>query len=170
LLCYRVRYIKYFGTDAFLNSVTLSSGTTSNLYVNDEVVFANSVGGLIAGNKYYIKSINSSTGFSVSANINGVAVALSTVTYITTGVHYPRTTTLTIAASNVSGSLLNGYYIKDSAGVRPNNSYISNITGTTTLTLYVSWNANLTVAGTSGISFVTADTRLTIMHFSLIVE
>lgn len=63
------------GTDRF----TLSTGNTSELVVNNTITFNNPVfGGVTAGTVYYIKSIDSSTQFTISETLNGATFALTT--------------------------------------------------------------------------------------------
>jgi hypothetical protein len=153
-------------TDAFLNLVTLGSGTTSSFNINDEIVFAASIGGLTAGNIYYIQSIYSSTQFTVSSEYNGDPIQVTTDASSTTATRWPRTTTITIPSSDVFGTLKIGEYIADSAGVLPNNSFITGISGTTTLTISVSWQTNAVVLAATDISFVCSEIT-TINNFGL---
>ena len=153
-------------TDAFLNTVILSSGTTSSFYPNDEIVFAADIGGLTAGVKYYIHSIASSTEFWVTANINGSPLQLTTDASSTTATVWPRSTTLTIPAIDVFGTLKVGEYIGDNANALPNNSTITEITGTSTLTITVSWTTNSVVPATSNVSFVCSE-QYTLNNYGL---
>lgn len=63
------------GTDRF----TLSSGTTDELVVNNTITFNNPVfGGVTAGTVYYIKSVESSTEFTISDTLSGATFSLTT--------------------------------------------------------------------------------------------
>ena len=66
-------------------------------------------------------------------------------------------TTLTVAASDVTGTFQIGQYISDTGNILPRNTQITNITGTTTLTITVSWNDSTTIAATSNLSLVAND-------------
>jgi hypothetical protein len=66
-------------------------------------------------------------------------------------------TTVTIPASAVTGSLTNLMFIADSSGLLPVNSQITNISGTDTLTLTVSWEFPENVAAGSNVSIVASD-------------
>ncbi len=70
--------------DEFLNYLTLSSGSTATLNINDPVVFDDDIGGsiiddiegIVAGNTYYVIEILSSTDFVVSTTVGGTPVEL----------------------------------------------------------------------------------------------
>ena len=66
-------------------------------------------------------------------------------------------TTITIAASDVTGTLQVGQYISDTTNVLPRNTQITTITGTTTLTLTVTWDTSTTIPATTGSSLVAND-------------
>jgi len=69
-------------------------------------------------------------------------------------------TTVSILASDVTGGFQVGQYINDSTNVLPRNSQITSITGTTTLTLTVSWTGSQTISSTSNeSSFIANDTQ-----------
>jgi hypothetical protein len=153
-------------TNSYLNLVSLSSGSTSSFNLNDEIVFSTTIGGLVAGSIYYIQSIYSATEFTVSQNYNGIPVQLTNDTSPTTAIRWPRTTTLTVPAADVFGSLKIGEYIADSLGILPTNSFITNISGTTNLTISVSWQTNAAIAAASNVSFVCSELT-TINNFGL---
>ncbi len=65
--------------DEDLNWLTLSSGSTSVLNVNDSIVFTGTTfGGIIAGQAYYVVEILNSTEFVVSEQVGGTPVQLTT--------------------------------------------------------------------------------------------
>lgn len=66
-------------------------------------------------------------------------------------------TTITIDASDVSGSFQVGQYISDTSGILPNNTQITEISGTTTLTLTVAWSYTAIVTPTTNVSLVAND-------------
>ena len=67
-------------------------------------------------------------------------------------------TTISILASNVeAGAFQIGQYITDSAGKLPRNTQITDITGTTTLTLTVEWDSATSFVGTSNVSLIAND-------------
>ena len=67
-------------------------------------------------------------------------------------------TTVTIPANDVlAGVFQVGQYITDSAGVLPRNTQITNITGTSTLTLTVEWENSTSFASTLNVSLVAND-------------
>ena len=71
---------------------------------------------------------------------------------------YPTTTAVTISTSAVTGAFQIGQYITDSTNVLPRNAYITNITGTTTLTITVEWSNGASFASASLSSLVASDT------------
>jgi hypothetical protein len=68
-------------------------------------------------------------------------------------------TTITIAASAVTGAFQVGQYINDSTNILPLNTQITAITGTTTLTLTVEWVTSQTIGSTSVASLIANDTQ-----------
>jgi hypothetical protein len=80
-----------------------------------------------------------------------VAVSLTTMT---TGVY---STTVTIDADDIVGNLTVNQFITDSAGVLPLNATVSNISGTTTLTITVVWDDPSTFVPATNVSFVADD-------------
>lgn len=153
-------------TDSFMNLVTLSSGDTSEFNVNDEIIFQTSIGGIVAGNVYYIQSIYDNTKFTVSVDINGSPYQLTTETNSVLATHWQRTTTLTIPASDVFGTLKIGEYIADDTGVLPNNAYITGFSGSSVLTITISWQTNAVIAATTNSSFVCSE-QFTINNYGL---
>jgi hypothetical protein len=67
------------------------------------------------------------------------------------------TTTVSILASDVTGTFQIGQYISDTSNVLPRNSQITNITGTTTLTLTIVWDDTTTIPATTNTSFIAND-------------
>ena len=63
-------------------------------------------------------------------------------------------TTITIPASAVTGQLIDLMFIADSAGLLPVNSQITNVSGTTTLTITVTWENAQSIAAGSDLSIV----------------
>lgn len=67
-------------------------------------------------------------------------------------------TTVSIPASDITGTFQLEQYISDSTNLLPRNSRITEISGTTTIVLTVSWNSIETFAGTSTASIIATDT------------
>lgn len=86
--------------DENLNYLTLSSGNTSSLNVNDSIIFsAPTIGGIVAGQTYYVTEILSSTEFVVSETVGGEAVQLTNAS----GAMLSTANGLTVAAiSNIT--------------------------------------------------------------------
>lgn len=95
----------------------------------------------VAGKENYYPDVEVYTAF--SGTINGVVSGTST--------------TITIPLSAVTGSFQVGQYITDSNGILPRNTTITNITGTTTLAITVTWANATTLATTTNLSFVAND-------------
>jgi hypothetical protein len=72
--------------DQVLNYLTLASGSTSTLTINSPIIFSNVIGGIIAGQIYYITGILSSTDFTVSTTIGGLPTEVTTASGSMTGV------------------------------------------------------------------------------------
>ena len=128
------------GTDLICNSTTgFRVGDLVNFPAGDATPSP-----LVAGTNYYIVDISSSTNFKVSATKNGTAISLSAFSPTAPGRTFnwtPQSTAITIASSAVSrGTLAVGQFIADSSGILPSNTNITEITGTTTLTVIVSWD------------------------------
>ena len=90
--------------DQDLNWLTLSSGDTGSLTVNDTIIFdAPTLGGLIAGESYYVIQILNSTEFVVSETVGGPAVELyndtGSMTASANGLTVAGITTITNAIS-----------------------------------------------------------------------
>ena len=65
--------------DEELNWLTLSSGDTSVLNINDSIIFTGTTfGGIVAGRTYYVTEIWNSTEFVVSEQVGGTPVQLTT--------------------------------------------------------------------------------------------
>jgi hypothetical protein len=134
-----------------LRAITATAVTTNIITINstsgfrlDDVInisVPGGIGGLMPDTDYYINEIVSSTQFKVSATKGGSVYNLSNDTDSTPDntTWFPLSTTVTIPASDVTGSIDTGLYIADSTNLLPTNATISEITGTTTLTLTVTW-------------------------------
>ena len=96
----------------------------------------------VAGQQNYYPDVTVYTGY--NATILPVTAQVST--------------TILVPASSVTGLFQVGQYITDSTNLLPRNAYISNITGTTILTLTVSWSAVQTFGATSIASLIATDT------------
>jgi len=75
------------------------------------------------------------------------------------GVTGGTSTTITIPASDVSGTFQVGQYVTDSTNLLPNSTRITSITGTATLTLDLSWSGVATFGSTSSASLIANDTN-----------
>jgi hypothetical protein len=65
--------------DEFLNFLTLGVGTTSQLNINDPLIFsAPTLGGIIAGQLYYVVQIINSTDFVISEEVGGTPFVVFT--------------------------------------------------------------------------------------------
>jgi len=66
-------------------------------------------------------------------------------------------TTITVDASDITGTFQVGQYISDTTGVLPRNTQITEITGTTTLTITVEWAYSSVVASATSASLIAND-------------
>ena len=108
--------------DEELDYLTLSTGSTSSLTVNSNIVFqAPTIGGLIAGQSYYVTSILNSTDFTVSTQVGGIPTTVTTdsgsMTAVVNGltvapiIDIENTITGPIATTNVSATASGTDYI-----------------------------------------------------------
>lgn len=91
--------------------------------------------------------------------------AYSTNTATLNSVLLGTSTTITVPSENVFGKLAIGQYITNDTSTIPNNSQITQITGTTTLTITISWSSPKTFSTVTNTSFITTDT--TVDNYSL---
>ena len=81
--------------------LTLGSGTTSSLNINDAITFTGTTfGGIIANQTYYVVDIISSTEFAVSDTLGGPAVVLTTDSGSMTGITNPPTVAPIVGVDN----------------------------------------------------------------------
>jgi len=65
--------------DEVLDYLTLSSGSTSSLNINDSIIFAApTIGGIVAGQTYYVTEIINSTDFVISEDVGGLPFTVTT--------------------------------------------------------------------------------------------
>ena len=89
--------------DQSMDWLTLSSGSTGSLNVNDPLIFSgSSIGGVVLGRKYYVLAILTSTSFVISETVGGEPVTLTT----DTGTMYLNANGLTVAPiTNISNAI-----------------------------------------------------------------
>ena len=89
-----------------LNYLTLASGSTSSLVLNSAIVFENVIGGIIAGQTYYITQILNSTDFVISTQVGGVPYEVTTASGAMTSVVKGLTVSPIVGVdSNISNQL-----------------------------------------------------------------
>lgn len=98
----------------------------------------------IAGSRAYYPDVETFTSY--TATINPVTAGTST--------------TITVDAENVTGVFQVGMYVADTQAVLPVNSQITDISGTTTLTITVEWEDAHTIVSTPDSSIVGTDTTV----------
>jgi hypothetical protein len=87
--------------DMVLDYLTISSGDTSSLNVNDAIQFvAPTIGGIVAGQTYYIVQIINSTDFSISETVGGIAFTVTDDTGSMYGITNPPTVANITAINN----------------------------------------------------------------------
>lgn len=77
-----------------------------------------------------------------------------------TGIALTTSTTITVPANAVTGQLVDFMFIADSLNILPPNTQITDISGTTTLTLTVSWATPTQIIGGTLASIVASDTTV----------
>jgi hypothetical protein len=100
---------------------------------------------VIPGTKAYYPDVETYTAY--TATINSAIAATST--------------TFVVDNNDVTGVFQVGMYVGDTDKILPNNSQITSITGTTTLTITVEWEDAKTFAGTTNASIVGTDATVT---------
>jgi hypothetical protein len=87
--------------DQELNYLTLASGTTGNLTVNSPIIFSSpTVGGIVAGQIYYITEILNSSDFTISTTVGGLPTVVTTDTGSMNGVVNGLTVANIVAINN----------------------------------------------------------------------
>ena len=105
--------------------LTLGSGSTSSLNVNDAVIFnAPTIGGITANQIYYVVSILSSTEFAISTTLGGSPLTLTTDSGSMTGITNPPSVSNIVAIDNAIASPIATTIVTSATG--------STITGTST--------------------------------------
>ena len=105
-----------------------------------------------------ITALGSGTGGIGTYTVSTAPPVSVTPTAMTAGV---TSTTITILASDVVGTLTTNMYISDQLQVLPLNSLITNITGVTTLTITVEWDDPTNFTSVTNTSFVAGDNNNT---------
>jgi len=125
-------------TDIF----TTTTGTTG-FQVNDLIVFDGITldPTIQDGKSYYIAEVVSGTQFKISATKGGSVIGPDSNLGAGGNIIWsPLSTTVTVAADEITGTFTVGQYVKDSTNALPRNAQIASITGTTNLTLTVEWD------------------------------
>jgi hypothetical protein len=168
-----VDFIDYRTTDAlstvsgslnYYPDVQVYSTNTATITASSVIPIAASA--MVPGTTYKITEVGTTNWNTVAGTIDqyyyvGQSV-LCAVAGTGTGKGLPLTTstTITVPASAVTGSLVNYMFIADSLNLLPPNSQITNISGTTTLTLTISWETPQQIVGGTSVSIVASDTTV----------
>jgi hypothetical protein len=105
--------------------LTLGSGSTASLIVNDAIIFnAPTIGGIIANQTYYVVDILSSTEFAVSNTLGGVPLTLTTASGSMIGIINPPSVSNIVAIDNAIAPPIASTLVTTATGTV--------ITGTTT--------------------------------------
>ena len=116
--------------DQTLNYLTLASGSTSSLIVNSAIIFENVIGGIVAGQTYYITQILNSTNFVISTQVGGLPYEVTTDSGSMTSVVNGLTVSNIVGIDNAISTPVK---INVSGTVDANNSVICNTTSTLTV-------------------------------------
>lgn len=126
-------------SSAITNYFTIDSTTGFN--VNDLIVFeTGTIGGVTTGVNYYIAEVASPTQITLSTAKNGAVYIPTTASGSVSVTWVPQSTTITVLGSDVTGTFAVDQYIVDSTNLLPRNATITSVSGTTTITLGVTWN------------------------------
>ena len=132
--------------DQALNYLTLASGSTSSLIINSAIVFQNVIGGVVAGQTYYITQILNSTDFVISTQVGGLPFQVTNATGAMTSVVNQLTVANIVGIDNTLSAPL---VINVSGTVSANNSVVCNSTTSLVVGQDIIFKAAVqTVAGT----------------------
>jgi len=137
----------YTGYAASIAAVSISTVAASSLVVGT----------------YYSISALGDTNWNAVAGTSGETFAANQVilckaTGSGTGTGIPVSTTVSVLTSDITGTFQVGQYITDSTNLLPRNAYITDITGTTSLTITVAWSTPVGVGSSASASLVASDT------------
>ena len=129
--------------------IITSVGTTNFILIGASsntigVTFVATGSGIGTGTANVVYSVGNSVTATTTGSGTGTAILVSKGT-------------VTIPASDVTGTLQLNQYISDSDSILPANARIIGITGTTTLTLTLEWNYPTVISSASQVSFVAND-------------
>lgn len=129
-------------TTAVTNEVTVGTGETAGLVVNQPIVFSASIGGLVAGTVYYVLTIVDGENFTVGSQANGTDLPLLTATGTLTASQDSMTLAANAAASVTDSAWT---FADDEAGfiVRQKGRSKFLVTGVTTGLTGVCYTANV---------------------------
>lgn len=104
--------------DEYLDWLTLSTGSTSSLHINEAITFNSpTIGGIIPGLTYYVVGILSSTEFTVSTTIGGIPVTLTTASgSMTTSVNPPTVANIVSVNNAISPPLATTNVVQTTTG------------------------------------------------------
>ena len=144
-------YISGVGITAgtYITAFGSGSGGTGTYTINSSLVITTSD---MVGNTY--------ESFTISEDQNGDTLILSTASGTFDVVVTPLSTTATVLATDITGAIAVGQYITDSTQLLPRSSNITAISGTTTLTITMTWNQPTIFASTTVASIITTDLQV----------
>ncbi len=121
----------------------------------------------VPGATYQISTYGTTTDWNAIAGTTGASYAVGSIFLCENvgsgdgfAVPLATSTTITVAASALTGALTNFMFIADSSALLPANTQITSISGTTTLTLTVTWAIPQNIAGTTGAILYASDTTV----------
>jgi hypothetical protein len=106
----------------------------------------------VAGQESYYPDVEVYTGY--NATINGTTGTSTTITILKSDIGKIRS-----GQNLIAGTFQIGQYINDSTNILPRNTQITDITGTTTITLTVEWEFSQTIGSTAVASLIANDTQ-----------
>ena len=166
-----IDFIDFRTTDAFNNTTGVAG--QENYYPDVEVytsynatiatvsITPINVTSFVVGQSYKISTLGTTNWNTVAGTI-GITYSINDIVVCEvvgtgTGAGIKMSTTVQIDSEYVTGAFQIGQYINDSTNLLPRNSQITDIAGTTTLTLTVSWPESQAVSAGSNASLIAND-------------
>lgn len=153
------------GSLAYYPDVQTYSTATASITATPTTPIA--AGSFVPGLTYQISTYGTTTDWNVVAGTTASNYAVGSIFVCENAgsgngfaVPLATSTTITVAAAALTGALTNFMFIADSTALLPANTQITSISGTTTLTLTVSWAIPQNIAGGTNAILYASDTTV----------
>lgn len=141
--------------------------STASATINATPATPIAAGSFVPGLTYQISTFGTTTDWNVVAGtidsnyaVGSIFVCENAGTGNGAAVPLATSTTITVDADALTGALTNFMFIADSTALLPANTQITSISGTTTLTLTVTWAIPQNIAGATGAILYASDTTV----------